>query len=154
VSGASDASTPAVAPTLTARPGQSVKVVTLQGEPALIETLWKRLAPSLWPALDDADDVFAVRFAAAPRACTVVEVVLADVVGGGGLVGSAVARLRGATAPSDVERVLRAFKQIVETGEVLLSDASIYAGPHAAQPDDSVADAATDDTADLKGVTP
>ncbi|HYP75376.1 MAG TPA: SRPBCC family protein [Polyangiaceae bacterium] len=52
----------------------------------------------------------------------------------GGAVGAAFARLFGELPALQLESDLRRFKQILETGEVLHSDASIHSGPHPARP--------------------
>jgi Predicted integral membrane protein len=51
-----------------------------------------------------------------------------------GKLGTLVARLFGEEPGQQVERDLRRFKQVLETGEVVRSDASIHDGPHPAQP--------------------
>ena len=51
-----------------------------------------------------------------------------------GAVFGSVAKLFGAEPGQHLERGLRALKQILETGEVIKSDASIHRGMHAAQP--------------------
>jgi hypothetical protein len=50
---------------------------------------------------------------------------------GGRKLGAAFAKL---AAGPQIEGDLRRFKQVLETGEVVHSDASIHRGPHAAQP--------------------
>ncbi len=55
----------------------------------------------------------------------------------GGAVGSAVASLLGREPGQEVREDLRRFKQVVETGEVVHSDASIHQGAHPARPDDA-----------------
>jgi len=52
----------------------------------------------------------------------------------GGPLGAAFARLLGALPALQLESDLRRLKQILETGEVLHSDASIHTGPHPARP--------------------
>jgi uncharacterized membrane protein len=52
----------------------------------------------------------------------------------GGTISAKVAKLFGASPGQQVEDDLRAFKQVMETGEVVKSDASIYSGMHPAQP--------------------
>jgi uncharacterized membrane protein len=52
----------------------------------------------------------------------------------GGVVTSTIAKLFGAEPGQQVDTDLRAFKQILETGEVVKSDASIHGGMHPAQP--------------------
>jgi uncharacterized membrane protein len=52
----------------------------------------------------------------------------------GGKLGAAVARLFGEEPAVQIDRDLRKLKQILETGEVLHSDASIHRGMHPARP--------------------
>jgi len=52
----------------------------------------------------------------------------------GGIVGKTVAKLFGEEPGQQIDDDLRAFKQIMDTGEVVNSDASIHPGMHAAQP--------------------
>jgi uncharacterized membrane protein len=52
----------------------------------------------------------------------------------GGALGAAVAKLFGEEPGQQLDDDLRAFKQIMETGEVVKSDASIHRGTHAARP--------------------
>jgi uncharacterized membrane protein len=52
----------------------------------------------------------------------------------GGRVAGVIAKLFGEEPGEQIEGDLRRFKQVMETGEVLHSDASIYRGMHAAQP--------------------
>ncbi|HMJ51713.1 MAG TPA: SRPBCC family protein [Polyangiaceae bacterium] len=51
-----------------------------------------------------------------------------------GALGAAVAKLFGAEPGQEIAADLRRFKQVMETGEVLHSDASIHRGPHPARP--------------------
>jgi uncharacterized membrane protein len=51
-----------------------------------------------------------------------------------GAVGAAVAMLFGAEPGQEVQEDLRRFKQVIETGEVVRSDASIHGGSHPARP--------------------
>jgi uncharacterized membrane protein len=52
----------------------------------------------------------------------------------GGVVGSAIAKLFRAEPGDQIEDALRALKQVIETGEVTKSDASIHTGAHPGQP--------------------
>ena len=52
----------------------------------------------------------------------------------GGKLGALVAKLFGEEPGQQVEGDLRRFKQVIETGEVVHSDASIHRGLHPAQP--------------------
>ena len=55
-----------------------------------------------------------------------------------GLVGAAVAKLFGAEPAGQMTTDLRQFKQVMELGEVVHSDASVVGEPHPAQPPESV----------------
>jgi uncharacterized membrane protein len=57
-----------------------------------------------------------------------------------GALGAAVAKLFGAEPGQEIAGDLRRFKQVIETGEVLHSDASIHKGPHPARPSDESTD--------------
>jgi uncharacterized membrane protein len=52
----------------------------------------------------------------------------------GGVVGASIAKLFGESGQELVNRDLQAFKNVLETGEVVHSDSSIYPRPHAARP--------------------
>jgi uncharacterized membrane protein len=52
----------------------------------------------------------------------------------GGRIGAGIAKLLGKEPGQQVQDDLRRFKQIMETGEVVQSDASIHSLPHPAQP--------------------
>jgi uncharacterized membrane protein len=52
----------------------------------------------------------------------------------GGRLGAGLAKLFGADPGLQVTRDLHRFKQLVEVGEIVQSDASLYPGPHPAQP--------------------
>jgi uncharacterized membrane protein len=75
-----------------------------------------------------------VRFVSAPRGQgTEVSVDLSYDVPGGAI-GALAARLMGKDPARQVSEDLRAFKQVLETGEVLKSDATVTRTPHPAQP--------------------
>ena len=63
----------------------------------------------------------------------------------GGALGAAFAKLFGEEPGQQIASDLRRLKQVLETGEVLHSDASIHRGPHAARP------AKSNDSVQLKG---
>jgi uncharacterized membrane protein len=54
-----------------------------------------------------------------------------------GAVGSAVATLLGREPGQEVQEDLRRFKQVIETGDVVHSDASIHRSAHPARPDEA-----------------
>ena len=58
----------------------------------------------------------------------------------GGKVGALVAKLFGEEPHQQVKGDLRRFKQVMETGEIVHSDASIHKGTHPAQPPRSLSD--------------
>jgi uncharacterized membrane protein len=55
-----------------------------------------------------------------------------------GVLGAAIAKLFGREPGQQVEGDLRRFKQVMETGEVIHSDASIHSGMHPARPPEHV----------------
>jgi uncharacterized membrane protein len=55
-----------------------------------------------------------------------------------GAVGATIAKLMGQEPSQQVDGDLRRFKQVMETGEVVHSDASIHATPHPARPPEAV----------------
>ena len=61
----------------------------------------------------------------------------------GGKVGAAIAKLFGEEPGQQVDGDLRRFKQVIETGEVVLSDANVRKGANAAQPSDEPISAET-----------
>ena len=58
----------------------------------------------------------------------------------GGKVGALIAKLFGEEPEQQVKGDLRRFKQVMETGEIVHSDASIHSGPHPAQPPEDLSD--------------
>jgi uncharacterized membrane protein len=52
----------------------------------------------------------------------------------GGKIGALIAKLFGEEPGQQVKGDLRRLKQVMEIGEIVHSDASIYPGPHPAQP--------------------
>jgi uncharacterized membrane protein len=52
----------------------------------------------------------------------------------GGIIGATIAKLFGKEPGQQVQDDLRHFKQLIETGEVVQSDASVHWAPHPAQP--------------------
>jgi uncharacterized membrane protein len=89
-----------------------------------------------WRSLEkaDVDNAGIVRFIDAPGSRgTEVHVDLRYDPPGGAL-GAAFAKLFGKDPNVRVEDDLRRFKQVMEVGEPVLSDASMFDGPHAAQP--------------------
>jgi uncharacterized membrane protein len=57
-----------------------------------------------------------------------------------GAFGALVAKLFGAEPGQEIAGDLRRFKQVIETGEVLHSDASLHKGPHPARPPEQFTD--------------
>lgn len=83
-----------------------------------------------WRATGGVDLRGTVVFSPAPQQRGT-EVRVTMYVGTGGRFGAMLAKL---VAGSQVEGDLRRFKQVLETGEVMKSDASIHKGPHPGQP--------------------
>ncbi len=97
-----------------------------------------------WQSVDEATvpNGGRVTFKKAPRdQGTEVRVVMVYEVPGGKL-GEAVAGLFGEDPKRQVYDDLRSLKQVLETGEVLFSDASIHGKPHPAQPSDKIPEGA------------
>jgi len=55
----------------------------------------------------------------------------------GGIIGATIAKLFGEAPDQIIVRDLRAFKNVMEIGEVVHSDASIHLGPHPARPSEN-----------------
>jgi uncharacterized membrane protein len=89
-----------------------------------------------WRALPDADIRHAgsVQFRPAPGGRGTEVTVMFEYAPPAGRLGSTVASLFGMEPSQQVYEGLRAFKQIMETGEIVRSDASIHRGMHPAQP--------------------
>jgi uncharacterized membrane protein len=83
-----------------------------------------------------------VRFSPAPGDRGTEIVVDAEYHPRGGALGAWAARLMGREPGQLIDDDLRRFKQSVETGEVVNSDASMYSGPHAARPPEMRAESA------------
>jgi uncharacterized membrane protein len=75
-----------------------------------------------------------VRFERAPGGRGTLVTVEMNYMPPGGAIAAKAARLAGMDPGDRIERELHAFKQLMETGEIVKSDASIYPGMHAAQP--------------------
>jgi uncharacterized membrane protein len=89
-----------------------------------------------WRSTGDADvyNAGVVRFERMPRDRGTKVTVEMEYAPPGGTVGAAVAKLMGKEPGQQVDQDLRLFKQIMETGEIVRSDASIHTGMHPAQP--------------------
>ena len=77
-----------------------------------------------------------MRFVPAPKGGTEVRVAL-NYEPPGGRLGAAVAKIFGEEPHIQVGTDLRRFKQMLELGEVVHSDASIHGRPHPARPSDT-----------------
>jgi hypothetical protein len=98
--------------------------ITVHGSPTDTEREWLARKPRLPPGSS-------VRFALAPRdRGTEVHVTFPAE----GRVGRLLQRLSGKAAEQRISRLLRHFKQLVELGFIVHSDASIHRGPHPARP--------------------
>ena len=82
----------------------------------------------------DVDNAGSVRFKPAPGGRGTEVHVEMEYAPPGGVIGATVAKLFGEEPEQQVGADLRAFKQVMETGEIVRSDASIHSRPHAAQP--------------------
>lgn len=107
-----------------------IKTITVNRPTEVVQSLW-----SLWDG-NALTDTILVRFSAVRGSATEVRVEMRDVASGGALAG-AIAKLVGNDSGGDVDRALRHFKQVAETGEIMHSDASIHKGRHPARPDDA-----------------
>jgi len=82
----------------------------------------------------DADNEGSVRFERAPGGRGTLVRVNLRYSPPAGAAGAAIAMLLGREPGQEVQEDLRRFKQVIETGEVVLSDASVHARPHPARP--------------------
>jgi len=82
-----------------------------------------------------------VRFSAAPGGRGTEIVVEMSYDPPGGVIGATIAKLLGEAPDQIVVRDLRAFKNVMELGEVVHSDSSIHRRPHPAQPPENESDA-------------
>lgn len=89
-----------------------------------------------WRALDNADvpNSGRVRFAPAPAGRGTEVHVELTYDPPGGVIAAFIAKLFGEEPSQQVKTDLRRFKQVLETGEVVQSDASIHSRPHPARP--------------------
>jgi len=89
-----------------------------------------------WRSLADADvqNEGSVRFERAPGGRGTLVRVNLRYSPPGGIAGKTVAMLLGGEPGQEVQEDLRRFKQIMETGEVVLSDASVHSKAHPARP--------------------
>jgi uncharacterized membrane protein len=99
-----------------------------------------------WRSLPDADVPNSgwVRFARAPGDRGTELIVELQYDPPAGALGAAIAKLLGEEPNEQVKGDLRRFKQVLETGEVVHSDASIYRGPHPARPPERPFDRTTE----------
>jgi hypothetical protein len=61
----------------------------------------------------------------------------------GGVIGATIAKLLGESPDQIIVRDLKAFKNVMELGEVVHSDASIHRRPHPARPSENESGAGT-----------
>ncbi len=96
-----------------------------------------------WRSLpgSDVDNSGSVRFERAPGGRGTLVKVQIEYAPPGGVLGAKIAKLFREEPGQKVEDDLRAFKQLMETGEVAKSDASIHRGMHAARPSATAATA-------------
>lgn len=85
----------------------------------------------------DVDNSGSVRFKPAPGGRGTEVHVEIEYTPPGGVIGATVAKLFGEEPSQQVDGDLRRFKQVMETGEVVRSDASIHSSSHPAQPSEA-----------------
>ena len=89
-----------------------------------------------WRSLEgaDVDNWGSVRFAPAPGGRGTEVRVELDYAPPGGALGATVAKLFGEEPEQQMQDDLRRFKQVLETGEVVYSEATVHGRPHPARP--------------------
>ena len=89
-----------------------------------------------WRAVEgsDVDNAGSVHFERGPGGRGTIVRVEVDYTPPGGIAGAAVAKLLWSDPQQQMDTDLKVFKQIMETGEIVRSDASIHRKMHAAQP--------------------
>ena len=89
-----------------------------------------------WRSLEgaDVDNSGSVRFTPAPGGRGTEVRVELDYAPPGGAVGATIAKLFGEEPEQQVQDDLRRFKQVLETGEVVYSEATVHGRPHPARP--------------------
>jgi uncharacterized membrane protein len=87
----------------------------------------------------DVDNWGTVRFERAPGGRGTEVTVEIEYNPPGGALGAGIAKILGEAPEQQIKDDLRRLKQVLEVGEVVHSDASIYRGPHPAQPPESLA---------------
>jgi uncharacterized membrane protein len=107
---------------------------TVEWDAEIVEDLPNELIG--WRVVGDADVTHSgtVRFSAAPGGRGTEIRVQLRYDPPGGVIGIAIAKLLGKEPGQQVDSDLRRFKQVMETGEVVHSDASVHRGPHPARP--------------------
>jgi uncharacterized membrane protein len=97
-----------------------------------------------WRSLEgsDVDNQGVVRFEPAPGDRGTIVRVEIEYNPPGGIIGASIAKLFGREPGQQVQDDLRRFKQLIEAGEVVQSDASVHWAPHPAQPPTRVRGAA------------
>jgi len=91
---------------------------------------------SLWNS--EVENSGSVRFESAPGGRGTFVRVELEYVPPLGMIGAEIAKLLGKAPGRQVEEDLRRFKQLMETGEIVQSDASIFPGMHPAQPPETL----------------
>jgi uncharacterized membrane protein len=109
--------------------------VAVEWDAEILEDRPNRLI--IWRSLENADiqNFGAVHFAPAPGGRGTEVRVNIQYDAPGGRLGASIARLLGKDPGQQAKSDLRRLKQVLETGEVVHSDASIHRGPHPARPD-------------------
>jgi hypothetical protein len=115
-----------------------VRCVTINAEPAEVERAW---SDWFWSnARDEARDAN-VQFKAAPGGRGTEVKAEFTYTPKAGKIGTAVARMTHNAPAQELGLDLRHFKQVVETGEIVISDATVRPGMHPAQPEPASAEA-------------
>jgi len=107
---------------------------TVEWDAEIIEDIPNQLIA--WRSIEGADieNSGSVRFAHAPGGRGTKVTAEIQYTPPGGAIGAGIAKLFGEEPEQQMKDDLYLFKQVIETGEVVHSDASIHTGPHPAQP--------------------
>ena len=114
------------------------RIVTVKAHPANVEQDWNEW---VWSAGSDESREATVTFAQAPGGRGTEIRAELTYTPKGGKIGSAAQRMMHKSPGQMLGQDLKRFKMMVETGEIVKSDASIHKHMHPAQPDDSLGNA-------------
>jgi uncharacterized membrane protein len=107
---------------------------TVEWDAEIIEDIPNQLIAWRSTEGSDIENSGSVRFAPAPGGRGTRVTAEIQYAPPGGAIGVGIAKLFGEEPKQQMKDDLYLFKQVIETGEVVHSDASIHAGPHPAQP--------------------